>query len=210
MAYELVMHREANAPRVGEMAPEFALKTADGEREVSLAELRRSKPVVLIMASWGCDVFRETVPGLLWLHSQYKDRVHFAMVYIREAHTLDGFGGALGRVNDPKTFVERVGVARACRQQLQLPFTLLVDSTDDPVMTRWAAWPVRIYLVGTDGKLVYAGPQGPWGYRPYRGYQHGDGKQLERDLQFNAESLQEFLEKRFPAKSSKVQDTPGS
>ncbi len=201
MALQLMLHRKSNAPRVGELAPEFSLKTASGDREVSLAELRQNKPLVLIMASWGCDVFRETVPGILWLHSKYKDQANFVMVYIREAHSLSGVDAALARVNDPTTTRQRMVTAEVCKQQLKLPFPLLVDSIDDPVMTRWAAWPVRIYVVGTDGKLVYSGGQGPWGYRPYRGYQHGAGRQLKRDQQFNTESLQEFFETQFPPKS---------
>ncbi len=196
MAYKLVMQRESNAPRVGELAPEFSLNTTSGDKVVSLTELRQDKPVVLIMGSYGCDVFRETVPGLLWLYGEYKDKVHFVMVYIREAHALNGFRSERTQVDDARTSGERLATARICQQQLKLPFTLLVDSIEDPVMTRWAAWPVRLYVVGTCGKVIYAGGQGPWGYKPYVGYQHGDGSQLKQDLQFNKESLAEFLEKQ--------------
>lgn len=39
-------------PAVGDRAPEFALKTPDGKREVKLADLVGKKPVFLIFASW--------------------------------------------------------------------------------------------------------------------------------------------------------------
>jgi hypothetical protein len=56
---------------------------------------------------------------------------------------------------------------------------------DDRVMTAYAAWPERLYLIGEDGRVVYAGGIGPWGFHPEelrdaieahlsrRGAQHG-------------------------------------
>lgn len=199
MTFKIVEHRESNAPHVGEIAPDFFLKSASGNSEFSLTELRKTKPVVLIMASWGCGLFRETVPGLRALHERYKNHVNFVMIYIREAHSLDGSKEG-AQIKDPKTILERMEAATACRKQLQLPFSVLVDSINDPVMTRWAALPLRIYVVGTDGKIAYAGPQGPWGYHPYQGYQHGNGQQLAVDFKFSQGSLEEFLAKSYPAK----------
>ena len=37
---------------------------------------------------------------------------------------------------------------------------------DDAVMTAYAALPDRLYLVGLDGRVVYAGGQGPFGFKP--------------------------------------------
>ena len=31
---------------------------------------------------------------------------------------------------------------------------------------QYAAWPTRLYLVGLDGRVVYAGGLGPYGFRP--------------------------------------------
>ena len=42
----------------------------------------------------------------------------------------------------------------------------LVDGMDDAVMTAYAAHPDRMYLVGVDGRVVYAGGRGPWGFKP--------------------------------------------
>ncbi len=201
MAYDIMALRQKNAPRPGQIAPDFKLKTADGDRLVSLSELSKSKPVVLILSSWGCDIFRESLSGLQELHTRYSDKAHFVMVYIREVHPKDGFGGSLGRVNDAKTIDERMAHARRCREQLRLPFLFLVDTMMDTVATRWSAWPVRAYVVDTDGRVNFACAQGPWGYRPYRGYQHGTGKRTTIDMEFSPETLEEFLEKRFPKKT---------
>jgi hypothetical protein len=37
---------------------------------------------------------------------------------------------------------------------------------DDAVMQAYAAWPDRLYLVDLDGRVVYAGGRGPWGFKP--------------------------------------------
>ena len=42
----------------------------------------------------------------------------------------------------------------------------LVDEMDDAVMTAYAAWPDRLYLVGLEGEVVYAGGIGPFGFKP--------------------------------------------
>lgn len=41
-----------SAPQVGEVATDFQLKSADGERAETLAELRAKKPVVLLFGSY--------------------------------------------------------------------------------------------------------------------------------------------------------------
>ena len=37
---------------------------------------------------------------------------------------------------------------------------------ENSVEEAYAGWPTRLYLVGTDGKVVYAGGMGPYGFSP--------------------------------------------
>ena len=37
---------------------------------------------------------------------------------------------------------------------------------DDEVNKAYAAWPTRLYLVGLDGRVVYAGGMAPYNYKP--------------------------------------------
>lgn len=37
---------------------------------------------------------------------------------------------------------------------------------DDYVNEAYAAWPTRLYLVGIDGLVKYAGGLGPWDFHP--------------------------------------------
>lgn len=48
----LIQARSRNCPRVGEMAPDFTLKTADGKRSVTLSSFRGKRPVVLVFGSF--------------------------------------------------------------------------------------------------------------------------------------------------------------
>ena len=115
------------------------------------------------------------------LYQQYHDRVQFIVIYIREAHPVDGWwlgGGVFGLamkvrrsksatdVYDPKTMEERRQVAARCESAQQYGIPTLVDEIDDPVNRAYAAIPTRLYLVGTDGRVVYAGGLGPFGFKP--------------------------------------------
>jgi hypothetical protein len=111
------------------------------------------------------------------------------MIYIREAHPVDGWWFGKGPfkwilklkgskaaldVHDPKTTTERTKVAQRCADTLAYGIPTLVDAIDDAVNQQYAALPTRLYLVGLDGKVVYAAGPGPWGFKP---------PQLERAIQ---------------------------
>jgi hypothetical protein len=67
---------------------------------------------------------------------------------------------------DPKTLEERRAVAVECETALQYGIRTYVDEMNDEVNTTYAAWPTRLYLVGLDGRVVYAGGLGPYGMKP--------------------------------------------
>ena len=73
----------------GELAPDFTLLDGDHKNEVTLSKLR-GKPVVLVFGSCTCPPFVASTQAAEKLHEQYHDRVHFYLVYIREAHPIDG------------------------------------------------------------------------------------------------------------------------
>jgi hypothetical protein len=62
--------------------------------------------------------------------------------------------------------VERQAVCNACIEDLQIPIPAIVDRLDDQVNRDYAAWPDRLYLVGRDGRIAYAGARGPHGFKP--------------------------------------------
>ena len=99
------------------------------------------------------------------LYTQHSDHVKFLVIYIREAHPLDGWNmGSAYKIKDPQTIKERRKVAGMCETGLQYGIRTYVDEMDDAVMTAYAAWPERLYLVGQDGRVAYAGGPGPFGF----------------------------------------------
>lgn len=103
------------------------------------------------------------------------------VIYIQEAHPVDGwwlgrgipglflrlFGSkAATDIYNPKTIEERRAVAKRCEVALQYEIPTLVDEMDDGVNQAYAAWPTRLYLIGLDGRVVYAGGLGPFGFKP--------------------------------------------
>jgi len=101
----------------------------------------------------------------------YQDKVEFFVVYIREAHALDGRSplGGDGNpvVEEPHDLVERSGIAELCMTKLALqPIPALLDNMDNAVERAYAAHPDRLYLIGCDGNVAYQGGPGPGGFRP--------------------------------------------
>jgi len=111
----------------------------------------------------------------------YHQQVQFLNIYIREAHPIDGWwlGRRLTRKlfttyfpkasmdhYAPKTIEERRAIAGECETALQYGIRTYVDEMDDYVNNAYAAWPTRLYLVGLDGRVVYAGGLGPYCMKP--------------------------------------------
>jgi hypothetical protein len=92
-------------------------------------------------------------------------------VYIREAHASDEWQMDDNIKEDvviaqPRDGAERTGAASTCSAKLSLSMPVLVDKIDNRVDGLYAGWPERIFVVGRDGKIAYAGKQGPWGFKP--------------------------------------------
>jgi hypothetical protein len=100
------------------------------------------------------------------VYERFASQAQFLLVYLREAHALDGWTKPNSQLTDPRTQAERELVAAQCCKELKLEFPALVDTMDDQTAVDWAAWPERIFVVGTDGRVAYAGEQGPWGFWP--------------------------------------------
>lgn len=103
------------------------------------------------------------------LYARYSDDVHFLVIYIREAHPQDGWimpSDVTPDINDPTTIEERRRVAGECEAAMEHGIRTYVDEMDDAVMIAYAAWPERLYLVGTDGRVAYQGGLGPFGFEP--------------------------------------------
>jgi hypothetical protein len=113
------------------------------------------------------------------LAARFGDRVHFLVVYIREAHAEDGWILPENRrsglaVHEPTTDDERRGVAAMCATNLRMQMPTVVDRVDNAVASVYGGWPDRLYLIRPDGRIAFQGGEGPFGFKP---------EELERALE---------------------------
>jgi hypothetical protein len=110
------------------------------------------------------------VAALNQLAKQYGDVAHFYVVYIREAHAADSAWPMPvpdeGPINTPKSFGERTSTANKCVTKLGIEFPALIDDMDDSTEKAYDAWPDRLFIVDTDGKIAVRAKPGPWGFKP--------------------------------------------
>ncbi len=76
----------------------------------------------------------------------------------------------------PTTKARRGEIASRCCTTLNLTMPCVIDGMDNAVDEAYAAWPERLFVVSVDGRIAYAGGQGPYGFDP---------KALERWLRRN-------------------------
>jgi hypothetical protein len=135
------------------------------------------------------------------VYRRFGQQAQFLVVYLREAHPTDGWKMPNSQLKDPRSQVERDLVAAQCCRVLKFEFPALVDTMDDQTAVTWAAWPERLFVVGKDGRVAYAGQQGPWGFWPTNNYARqsrkieGAAKALGKNLK--GDSLETFLERLF-------------
>ena len=61
---------------------------------------------------------------------------------------------------------DRIEVGQACMLKMALEMPAVVDEMDDAVAKAYGAMPERLFLIGTDGTVVYKGGIGPMFFRP--------------------------------------------
>jgi hypothetical protein len=107
---------------------------------------------------------------MLALYEAFREQAACFVVYIAEAHAVDGWQVRANQeagicIRQHTTLAERLAAARRCAAELRLTIPTLVDGMDDAACVAYAAWPDRIYVVGTDGRVAYKGAPGPRGFR---------------------------------------------
>ena len=103
------------------------------------------------------------------MYDSYKDKAHFVLVYIREAHPEDGWkmpgnDKADIHINQPTTLGERNKVAHLCTTALSITMPAVVDDIKDSTEIAYGGWPERMFVLDPDGKILYRGAKGPMGF----------------------------------------------
>jgi len=102
------------------------------------------------------------------MYQDYKNAAQFFLIYIKEAHPSDDWAKPVDGEDtyyaDPTDLSERTSVAETCVTDLGLTLPTLVDDMENSTARAYKAWPDRLYIVGTDGRITYQGPPGPAGF----------------------------------------------
>ena len=105
------------------------------------------------------------------MREEYSDVAEFVIVYVKEAHPGDEWQMEINEeqkvvFSQPQTFEARMEIARAFVDAMDVKTTCLVDDIANTVGICYAAWPERLYVIGTDGRIVYKGGMGPFDFDP--------------------------------------------
>lgn len=117
------------------------------------------------------------------MYRQYRDRVSFLTVYIKEAHPEDEWQMDANEDEgvcypQPRTLAQRVAIANDFVKRFRYEAPIAVDDMDNRADQLYAGWPERFYIIDEDGRIVFKGKPGPFGFHP--------------------EEVESWLAKRFP------------
>lgn len=104
------------------------------------------------------------------MYQEYRDIAEFRMIYIKEAHAADSnravpYAKEKG-ITEHDNYQERCTSAQMLLDDQSLTIPCLIDSVDDVVNRDYRAWPDRVFVVRSDGRLAVAADQGPVGFEP--------------------------------------------
>jgi hypothetical protein len=105
------------------------------------------------------------------MYEELRDQAEFAVVYIAEAHSVDGWKLASNeeqniRIEQARSFGQRLEAARLCASRLSLTIPTFVDAMDNSASEAFSAWPERIYIIDLENRIHYPGAPGPYGFNP--------------------------------------------
>ena len=159
----IIRHRIENIPAVNEPAPSFKLPMIGSTDGVDLKSFWADKPAVLTFGSLSSQTAVEGANHLEKLSREFGSDFNFVHIYNREANP--------GKIPDPSTLETRALNAEHFKNELGVSYSMLVDQMDDRASIYYSAWPSRLVVVGTKGRILFRGFQGPWAYKPSNAYE---------------------------------------
>ncbi|MGH9671814.1 MAG: deiodinase-like protein, partial [Bryobacteraceae bacterium] len=131
------------------------------------------RPLVLLFGSYSSPALRGEIAEFNQMHRDYGDRVAILLIYLQEAHSVDGW--QMPENVDDEVLVrnhgsmdERLAAARRAIGSLKIEFAVAVDSFDNRTERAYTAWPARTYLIDSEGRIARKGPPGPFGFNSKR------------------------------------------
>jgi len=162
----------------GDTLNDFTLFNYIGDTLYLRRELLKGKPVVLISCSYTCPVFRNKIPQLNSLFSQYSDSVSFFLIYTIEAHPYPDISPYFGYVNptqqninagilypQPRTYEQRKTLVWKMDSAMIINVPVFIDGPCDTWLRKFGPAPNNAYLITKQG-IVFS--KHPWFNKPPR------------------------------------------
>jgi tetratricopeptide (TPR) repeat protein len=158
-------------PKTGDSAPAFTATRMGSADQVTLAELRKANPVLLVFGSYTCPNFRSASEALGKLYPEYKDKIPFYLIYIREAHSTTDWASTKNQREDvtlrpASNMEEQQDHATMCVRKLRIDFPTFVDGMNGAAEKAYAAWPSKAFLLDKRGRIVYASGLSEQDFKP--------------------------------------------
>jgi peroxiredoxin len=146
---DMVASRNFNgAPRPGERAPDFELRTLEGDK-VKLSDFRGEKNVVLTFGSATCPMTAGSIAGMSNLYEEYRDRqTEFFFIYVREAHPGD-------EIPAHESMSDKVHAAEILRSEEDVEIPILVDELNGSVHRKYGKMPNPTFLIDKSGRVAF-------------------------------------------------------
>jgi hypothetical protein len=109
------------------------------------------------------------VDRLEQIRVELADEIELVYVYIKEAHPSDEWQMESNEEEgvvfpQPRNDTERRLRAKAFVSEMGVEGLTLVDDIRNTANACYAAWPERLYVIDRDGRIVYKGGMGPFGF----------------------------------------------
>lgn len=153
----------------GAHIPDVTLFTAAGRPFNILSRLSETKkPLVLINASYTCDLSRANLPAIKRITNRYDSAIDFVMVYTIEPHPIDTVGpydqdtvvrATPNNLRDhieaaqPRTYGERVELSRRWTEEMEITSPVVVDNPDNEYWVHFGQAPNMVYVLQPDGTV---------------------------------------------------------
>jgi hypothetical protein len=154
----------------GDHVPNFTLYDQDDKKFSLSDQLKLGKPVVLISASYTCDVTRSNIPAIKLLSSKYGTKFRFFIVYVIEPHPMDvpsPYSGdrkiwiALDNIRDhvaasqPKIYQQRVDLSKKWKAEYDINLPILIDNSDNYFWSNFGEAPNMVYVISPNDTVYY-------------------------------------------------------
>lgn len=145
---DLAKNKFGSAPEPGDEAPDFTLRTVDGDK-ISLSDYQGEKNVVLTFGSATCPQTAASINGINDLYEEFGDGdVEFLFVYVREAHP----GADLPA---HESMDDKLRAAEILRDEEEIEFPVLVDEVNGKVHKKYGSLPNPTFLIDKSGRVAF-------------------------------------------------------